>query len=152
MVTGSAAKQKMWSLSSYKPGFLTLKHGERAMRLWTFTPERLPEQRVPRQHLPSGTQTPHLSSRCKQNTGRTGSNGGVLDVCLAQVRATLTLGRPLGLERMKESSPIKGDVVHVTHAAFHKTMTLTQLRAQFPSQDPAGPKSQGDTGTQPYSL
>lgn len=100
MVTGSAAKQKMWSLSSYKPGFLTLKHGERAMRLWTFAPERLPEQHVPREHLPSGTQTPHLSSRCKQNTGRTGSNGSVLDVCLAQVIATLTLGHPLGLELM----------------------------------------------------
>lgn len=32
MVIRSAAKQKMWSLSRYKPGFLTLKHGERAMR------------------------------------------------------------------------------------------------------------------------
>lgn len=41
MVTRSAAKQKMWSLSSYKPGFLTLKHGERAMRPWAFALERL---------------------------------------------------------------------------------------------------------------
>lgn len=34
MVIRSAAKQKMWSLSRYKPGFLTLKRGERAMRPW----------------------------------------------------------------------------------------------------------------------
>lgn len=81
MVTRSAAKQKMWSLSSYKPGFLTLKHGERAMRPWAFALERIPEQRVPREHLPAGTQTPHLSSRCKQNTGSRGSNTAACWMC-----------------------------------------------------------------------
>lgn len=45
MVIRSAAKQKMWSLSRYKPGFLTLKHGERAMRPLAVTLEMLPEQR-----------------------------------------------------------------------------------------------------------
>lgn len=54
------------------------------------------------EHLPSGTQNTHLSSRCKQNTGSRGSNSSVLKVLPA-----LILGCPLGLEQMCESSPTK---------------------------------------------
>lgn len=47
MVTRSAAKQKMESLSRYKPGFLTLKHGERAMRqAWHWLQDWLPDQHM----------------------------------------------------------------------------------------------------------
>jgi len=47
-VTRSAAKQKMQSLSRYKPGFLTLKHGERTMRqAWRLLYQWLPDQHVP---------------------------------------------------------------------------------------------------------
>lgn len=55
MVIRSAAKQKRWSLSRYKPGFLTLKHGERAMRILAVTLEMLPEQRLTEEPLPSRT-------------------------------------------------------------------------------------------------
>lgn len=72
MVARSAAKQKMWSLSRYKPGLQTLKHGERAVR----QARRWLQDGPPDRHVVPGHtchQGPRLlppPSRCNKNKNR----------------------------------------------------------------------------------
>lgn len=78
-VTRSAAKQKIQSLSRYKPGFLTLKHGERAMRqAWLLLQLWLPDQHV----LPSGMYLPSGLYSCLPDAKRTPTVEKTLAVCL----------------------------------------------------------------------
>lgn len=125
MVTASAAKQKMRSLSRYEPGFLMLKHreSEKASRTAALGAACFLAMCACRVCPPHRTQIPTSVFRCKMS--RNSSNGCESITTGARDRP-LQPWAPWGLGHTYGSRPIRGQARCKTYPRDHCSLCYPQ--------------------------